>query len=322
MTRPERSSERYPEHGGRVSDASATHPDGIRQRRRLGHYSVLRLGVRTRSMVIRPRSCRPASPLIDTTLPLTGAGTSTRRLVGHHLDDDLVLFYRVSWVSGMPGHDLRLHGAFAEIRHLEDELTHATSMTVSSARLDARLSGKIFPLERMRIGRIPAGDALDRRLEVPESTPLESPTGSPHRSRRNAWLHGRRRSVRSFFTDVQIVRRRRGGTKDRRSMISASSPRDGGGSQRHENHRAIGDDGHVRAAAHDLCLAQRHRVIDPRSLGLFGCAVHGTAGFARITVEGAVVEPLGFEEDHRIVVLDRGDEQAPSRRMDLMASRL
>src|SRR5688572_18493821 len=39
---------------------------------------------------------------------------------------------------------------------------------------DARLAGKILPFEGMRIRRVPAGDALDRRLEIPEALLLDA----------------------------------------------------------------------------------------------------------------------------------------------------
>ena len=64
-----------------------------------------------------------------------------------------------------------------------------------------------------------------------------------------------------------------------------------------------------RAAAHDIGLAQRHFVIAFLHLALRVGAPRDSR-LGGIAVEGAVVQPLGLEEHHRIIVLDGGDQQA------------
>ncbi len=82
-----------------------------------------------------------------------------------------------------------------------------------------------------------------------------------------------------------------------------------GGRDADVHHRAVGDDGDGSALARDGCLADRHLVV---TLGHVALRVVAPAdrGPVRVAVERPVVEALGLEEDHRIVVLDRRDQQA------------
>ena len=64
-----------------------------------------------------------------------------RRLVGHDFDDELVFGHGVARL-GVPGDDFRLDRAFTQIRHLEDELAHADSMTALSAVATRAWPGK------------------------------------------------------------------------------------------------------------------------------------------------------------------------------------
>ena len=75
------------------------------------------------------------------------------------------------------------------------------------------------------------------------------------------------------------------------------------------HHRAIGQHrDRIAGAAHHR-LAQRHGVM---ALGHLAQLMRrpGHDLLVVVAVERAVVKPLGFEEDHRVVILDRGDQQA------------
>ena len=56
-------------------------------------------------------------------------------LVGHHFNDELIFAHRIAGL-GVPGDNLGIDRALAQVRHLECELTHAGSMTVLSAALN------------------------------------------------------------------------------------------------------------------------------------------------------------------------------------------
>ena len=75
------------------------------------------------------------------------------------------------------------------------------------------------------------------------------------------------------------------------------------------DHRAVGEHRHRRALAADRRLAQRHGVMAFRNLGELMLRP-GRDGPVVMAVEGAVIEPLRLQEDHRVGVLDRRDQQA------------
>ncbi|MNE72604.1 hypothetical protein D3C80_1685610 [compost metagenome] len=75
------------------------------------------------------------------------------------------------------------------------------------------------------------------------------------------------------------------------------------------DHGAIGQHGRLFPLAHDGGLAKRHGVATGRHLG-HGIARPGLERLFVTPVEGTVVEALGLQEDDRVVVLDRGDQQA------------
>jgi hypothetical protein len=93
-------------------------------------------------------------------------------------------------------------------------------------------------------------------------------------------------------------------------MISASTPFSAEHRLGDVDHRAIGQHGQRRALAHDPRLAERESNNSLRALAAGSCLAQGSTGAVVIAVERAVVDALGLEEDHRIVVLDRGDQQA------------
>jgi hypothetical protein len=75
------------------------------------------------------------------------------------------------------------------------------------------------------------------------------------------------------------------------------------------DHRAVGEDGQRLALADDRRLAERHGVMAVGHLAR-GMLRPGRHRAVVVAVERAVVDALGLEEDHRIGVLDRGDQQA------------
>ena len=78
-----------------------------------------------------------------------------RRLVGHHVGDLLVFLDAVADLH-VPGDDLRLGNAFADVRQLELVFRHQSAITFSSAFLHALRTREISPFVGVRIGRVPA----------------------------------------------------------------------------------------------------------------------------------------------------------------------
>ena len=76
------------------------------------------------------------------------------------------------------------------------------------------------------------------------------------------------------------------------------------------HHRAIGQHRQRLPLAHDARLAQRDADNSPSGTMPSGWFFQRLDGAVVIAVEGTVVDALGLEEDHRIIVLDRGDQQA------------
>ena len=182
----------------------------------------------------------PTSPPSASTLPATGDGISTRRLVGHHVGEHLVLDHRVARLD-VPGDELDLGDAFADVGHLDDVDGHASASLhrAPHRRADALRPREVRPLERVRIRRVPAGDALDRRLEVIEAVLLHQRRPARRRSRWCASPRGRRRSGRSSSPSRRSSRRS-SGQRVRRSMISASMPVSLRRRLGDEDHRAVG----------------------------------------------------------------------------------
>ena len=165
----------------------------------------------------------PTSPASSTTLPATGRFHLDRRLVGHHVGERLVLVDLVADLD-VPGDDLGLGDAFADVGQLEFVASHrSASITFSSAALDALRAGEIGPFVGVRVGRVPAGHALDRRLEVIEAALLDQRDELGAEAARSAAPRARSRSGRSSSTDCSIVSMS-SGTSVRRSMTSASTP--------------------------------------------------------------------------------------------------
>ncbi|MCY1393622.1 hypothetical protein D3C76_813450 [compost metagenome] len=82
-----------------------------------------------------------------------------------------------------------------------------------------------------------------------------------------------------------------------------------GGYLRHVYGGAVGQDGHVLARPGNGSQVQRYGVIAIRNLG--GRVLGPRRNRAVVvTVERAVVQTLGLQEDHRVIVFDGGDQQA------------
>ena len=111
----------------------------------------------------------PISPCRAETLPATGEVISTVALS--------VMTSTSGWSSSshspglhMPGGDFRLSDAFADIGQAEQIMRHAQPSCVRRKRGGhPRRAGEIIPFEGVRIGRVPARDALDRRFEMIEA---------------------------------------------------------------------------------------------------------------------------------------------------------
>ena len=100
---------------------------------------------------------------------------------------------------------------------------HQSSITFFERLLHALRAREIGPFVGVRVGRVPAGDALDRRFEMIEAALLHQRRPARRRSRdvRVASWTTTQRPV--FFTDCSIVSMS-SGTRVRRSITSASMP--------------------------------------------------------------------------------------------------
>ena len=74
------------------------------------------------------------------------------------------------------------------------------------------------------------------------------------------------------------------------------------------HHGPVGHDRHLRARAHNLGTGQRHAVVPRRDLPL-GVGTPGYGRLVRLAVKRSAVDALGLEEDHRVGIFDRADQQ-------------
>ena len=109
----------------------------------------------------------PTSPPSANTVPARGRNLH-RCLVGHHVGQRLVLGDRVARLD-MPGDQFDLGDAFAEVGHLDDVLAHLKPPSHARTRPRPVPGQEVCPFQGVRIGRVPAGHALDRRLKVVEA---------------------------------------------------------------------------------------------------------------------------------------------------------
>ena len=207
----------------------------------------------------------------------------------------------------MPFDDLGFRHPFADVGHPDRaHAHHEASIALDERAPDARWPGEIVPFLRMRVGRVPAGDAQDRRLERIEAALRHL------RGEFRAEARGQGRFMHDDAAPGFVHRRLDGVDVERQQRAQIDDLRVDPGllgrRLRNMDHRAIAEDGYALALAPDRGLAERHdiaprwrlaqRVLRPRNDGLVGMAR-----------ERAVVEPLRLEKDDRIVVLDRGDQK-------------
>src|SRR5690606_24146879 len=156
-----------------------------------------------------------------------------------------------------------------------------------------------FPFEGVRIGRVPAADAGDRRLEVIEAALL-------HQGRQFGTVAGGLRRLvdddaAAGLLDAGLdgldVQRHESAQVDDLGVDAGVF----GAGQTDPHHGAPGEDGDVGTLLHHARLADRLDVFAGRDLG----QVLRLPGRNRVlvpAVEGAVVEAFGLEEDDRVVV--------------------
>ena len=158
----------------------------------------------------------------------------------------------------------------------------------------------------MRIGRVPARDALDRRLERIEAAlrHLRGELGAEARGQRRLMHdHAAAGLVHRSLDGVDVERQQRAQIDDLRIDARLLGRR-----LRDMDHRAVAEHGHALALAPHRRLAERHDVAPRRRfaqrvLGPGHGRLLGMAG------ERAVIEPFRLEKDDGIVVLDRGDQE-------------
>ena len=252
-------------------------------------------------------SVSPISPPSHCDGSVDGGGDVDRRLVRHHGGEDHVLLHGIADLD-VPFDEFGLGDALADIGELDGEgAHHQPSITRFSAPPMRAWTRKIVPLLGVRIGRVPAAHPQNRGFEV-----IEAGIGD-NRNELGAEARGQRRLVDDDAAagllhrggdQVEVERHQRAKVEDLRVDADRLCRRFGD-----MHHRPIGDHGDGRAlAAHDALAerdgiaALRHlaeRVLRPRRDRL-----------VVVAVERPVIEALRLEEDHRVVVLDRRDQQA------------
>src|SRR5690606_475853 len=257
-------------------------------------------------MVVPTATVSPTSAPSHTTFPSTGEGISTVALSvitapstsSSRTTSPTLTFHSTSSASATPSPTSGSLMTYSPMSGLHD---------FAQCAPDARRAGKIIPFLRMRVRRVPAGDAHDRRLQVIEAVLLDE--GRELR----AEAAGQRRLVHDDTTPrlpdrgcdrVEIVRNQCPQVDD--LGVHAGFLR---GSERHMHHRAVGEHRRLPAFAPDRRLAQRHDVVTGRHVAqwMLRPRCHGLFVMA---VERTIIKPLRLEKDHRVRVLDGGDQEA------------
>ena len=204
-------------------------------------------------------------------------GHLDRRLVGHDVDQRLVLL-TMSPTSTCQATISASAVPSPTSGSLKTIASHAQpSITRRSASADARRAREILPFEGVRIGRVPAGHALDRRLQVIEAV---SPAPAPTARRRSRWCAVASCTMTQrpvFFTEVDDgldVDRQQGAQVDHLGVDARFL----GGGQRHMDHGAVGQHGDVVALAHDRAPCRAGPCSSPPAPRRLGCFAQGRTG--------------------------------------------
>ena len=164
----------------------------------------------------------PTSPASFDHLARDRAFHLDRRLVGHHVGELLVLGDRVADLD-VPGDDLRLGNAFADVGQLEFVIAPSVRHHFLK-RASSCASGPGNRPIRRRAGRAcPSRSRARPALRDDRSSAPAPARRARRRSRRCAALRGRSRQRPVFSTDASMVSMS-SGTRVRRSMTSASMP--------------------------------------------------------------------------------------------------
>ena len=181
-----------------------------------------------------------------------------RRLVGHHVGELLVFLDAVADLD-VPRDDFGLGNAFADVGQLELIGRHYASMHLLERILEPDRAGEIDPFVGVRVGRVPAGDAHDRRLEMVEAALLDQ------RGQFGAEARGAGRflddqaaaGLLHRFLDRLDVERDQGAQVDDLGVDAIFLDR----GERDMDHRAVGQHGQRLARADDRRLAERDGVM-------------------------------------------------------------
>ena len=151
---------------------------------------------------------------------------------------------------------------------------------------------KPFQLGRVRHRRVRRRDLQHRRVQPVEAARGDQPGDvGGHAATRAGFVHDHHAAALAHRVQDRLLVERRGGARIEHGAGDAFARQCLGGFGGHMHHAAEGDDQRVVALAHDVRLGERNRVAAIRDLAL------------------GVVEQLVLQEDHRIVVADRLDQQ-------------
>ena len=152
------------------------------------------------------------------------------------------------------------------------------SIALTSARPTRVGAGEIVPFLGMRIGRVPAGDALDRRLERIEAALLHL------RRELGAEARGQRRLVHDHAAAGLLDRGddRVDVERDQRAQVDDLGVDAGllGRGLRDMHHRAVAEHRHRLALAPHRRLAERHDVVALRHFARADASTTGPTGWS------------------------------------------
>src|SRR5471032_827963 len=233
-------------------------------------------------------------------------GNVHHRLIGHHIRQHLVFNHQVADLY-VPYRQFNFCDAFPNVRHLDYVRPHSDLHDPFQRRAHTGRPWEIRPLLRVRVGRVPAGDAFDRRFQVMEAMLLHQrhQLGTKTAGARGFVHHHATAGLFHRLDDGFQVQRPQAAQVDDLSVDTGFF----GGNSRHIHGGAVGQHRDGRARTHDRGDVQRHGVVTIRDLRLRVFRPRRYRAVV-VAVERAVVQAFGLEEDHRVVVFDRGNQQA------------